>query len=70
MSILNLKVLCHYITSILLLSAGIGINFIFRGIVIYNKIKTSYPFKEIGKDSNIKWDVDRELNNGIIGYIV
>ena len=39
LSILNPKVLCYYIAGILPLSIGIGINFIFRGIVDYSKIK-------------------------------
>ena len=44
-SILNPKVLCHYITGMLLLSIGIGVDFIFRAIMDYSKIKPAILLK-------------------------
>ena len=44
-SILDLEALCHCVTGILLLSTGVGVNLIFKGIVNYNKIKLAILLK-------------------------
>ena len=45
LSTLDLKVLCHYITGVLLLSAGTGVNFVFGAIVDYSKIELAILLK-------------------------
>ena len=44
-SILDPKALCCYITGVLLSSAGIGVDLVFRGIMDCNKIKPAILLK-------------------------
>ena len=44
---LDSKALCRCIVGILLLSVGVGVDLVFRGIVDYNKIKPAILPREL-----------------------